>query len=1442
MTTISFGDDYQGTQVGINYGSINYQYAQKENKERDTDRGFLRSLSFPEMLDRRDNIAPCHTDTCRWILDLDDFKNWKIQSRGLLWIKGKPGAGKSTLMAFLYGQLSEGRELKRRPDRDGSIRLDFFFSARGTELQHTPLGMLRSLLNQLYDFDETVRPPFRRIFEDRCRQYGYGKNHWQWTQVKLEELLADAILDSAKRQQVMVFVDALDEAGAEFAQHVASYFHRLTSLADKTEAALKICISCRHYPIVGNAQAVSIVVEAHNRDDIASYIENAFVGIAAPENQEDLKNLTKHLIRQADGVFQWIHLLVPSIKRRIAERESFDEIYSWLREVPAGLEEVYVYIINHVIVEHNRKQSLLLFQWVCLSERPLNVTEMRYALATGDVQISLSQTSGSEISICPQSLESCRHFIDNDDRAETRITALSGGLAELIPTRRNNKPEKLIQVVHQSVNDFLCNKGFELLSNLITGNTSPLDDGKIILGCQATLYRSCLICVAAYAQAFEEINDSIRDPGDIAQQIAPQCNELSHYATVHLFNHAKKAARFRLGIFENEVDLLLSIMAAWISLRNHYSLQLLDLRSLRIQGGTVLLHIAASYNLVDIIESLSDRSEDIEKRDYSGNTALYLAAQEGHTAASKILCDRGASCEAKNDTGQTALSGVASQGNLELFEWLLYKGALAGVNDNKDNALRVAAEKGFTKMVRILIDTHADVNAQGGSYGNALQAATYGGHVEVIRILINAHADVNAQGGQFGNALQAAAWRGHSEVIRMLLNSQADVNAQGGSYGNALQAAAYGGHVEVFRILINAHADVNARGGQFGDTLQAAARCGRSDVVQILIDAHVDVNVQGGSYGSALQAAARGGYSRVIRMLLDAHADVNAQGGAYGNALQAAIHGRYLEVIQMLLDAHVDINIQGGRYGNSLQAAASEARIDIVRILLDNDADVNAQGGIFGNALQAAVYRGSLQKARLLLDTHANVNAQGGIYGNALQAAACMGHCEIARILLDAHVDVNAQGGKYGNALQAATVKGRTDIVRILLDADADVNAQGGKYGNSLQAAIVHGRTDIFRILLDSDADVNPQGGKYGNALEAAIVERQIGIMRILLRDARSDVSVQGGKWQSAILTVLSAGSSDDYQFHPNAGVYPPLLDGLGQNPLHIAASRSSALSMPIDTAFQSPFLAFGLETRDKLLRTPLHAAIYRGVAPSSAINLLRLGADPSILDGYGRNIVDWTQGNRYWMDRISPHCSLTLLTPHETQYLTICQSVIFSAETVLHSLPNLQWPIVQQLGHFLLSLNDEDRAIYLFRLHLYPGSGVFRIECFKCESWIYGEIFVCRKCPNVVLCSSCASPPIEGRLHTREHKLLKILSLHDKEQPSRSKSKELSLILREIIDDYSAKITFDPKKGFSSGTLLSTAQEKNTLLSSKTTFCPAIIACSFLFVIFAILARCLYF
>ena len=65
--------------------------------------------------------------------------------------------------------------------------------------------------------------------------------------------------------------------------------------------------------------------------------------------------------------------------------------------------------------------------------------------------------------------------------------------------------------------------------------------------------------------------------------------------------------------------------------------------------------------------------------------------------------------------------------------------------------------------------------------------------VKLLKLLLEKGADVNAQGGEYGNALQAASYKGHSEIVKLLLEKGADVNAQGGEYGNALQAASYKG-------------------------------------------------------------------------------------------------------------------------------------------------------------------------------------------------------------------------------------------------------------------------------------------------------------------------------------------------------------------------------------------------------------------------------------------------------------------------------------------------------------------------------------------------------------------------------------------------------------------------------------------------------------------------
>lgn len=70
----------------------------------------LASLSFPEMTQRRKSANRAFPGTCSWIQSHKLYQEWLELQCGLLWIKGNPGSGKSTIMAFLFEEMIKASE------------------------------------------------------------------------------------------------------------------------------------------------------------------------------------------------------------------------------------------------------------------------------------------------------------------------------------------------------------------------------------------------------------------------------------------------------------------------------------------------------------------------------------------------------------------------------------------------------------------------------------------------------------------------------------------------------------------------------------------------------------------------------------------------------------------------------------------------------------------------------------------------------------------------------------------------------------------------------------------------------------------------------------------------------------------------------------------------------------------------------------------------------------------------------------------------------------------------------------------------------------------------------------------------------------------------------------------------------------------------------------
>lgn len=103
----------------------------------------LDALQFEQLDSRHATIKSAHAETCKWLLDKSEYLDWQdrkkvLEHNGFLWIKGKPSAGKSTLMKFAYADA--------KAKMTGLTAISFFFNARGEHLEKSTRGMYRSLL------------------------------------------------------------------------------------------------------------------------------------------------------------------------------------------------------------------------------------------------------------------------------------------------------------------------------------------------------------------------------------------------------------------------------------------------------------------------------------------------------------------------------------------------------------------------------------------------------------------------------------------------------------------------------------------------------------------------------------------------------------------------------------------------------------------------------------------------------------------------------------------------------------------------------------------------------------------------------------------------------------------------------------------------------------------------------------------------------------------------------------------------------------------------------------------------------------------------------------------------------------------------------------------------------------------------------------------------
>ena len=294
----------------------------------------LQSLAFIEMRHRKNNIADAAPNTCVWLSEDPQYLEWHNHRKGLLWIKGHPGVGKSTIMKYIS-------EAKR--SRGNTVFASFFFYGGGSLIQNSTLGLFRSLLHQILPQVPPQLEELTRIFKHRCETEGDFEKKWSWHERELQDFFASAITKEAKTREIRIYIDALDEAGEETATALITFFQ---SVAD----SLSVCFSCRHYPIISLKDGLEICVEDKNAEDIKTYVNRKL-------DNEYHKPIRDQVIKKSAGNFQWVRLVVLRVINLRKRGKPQKTIQMDIEQIPAELSKLYEKLLES-IAEDNIQESL----------------------------------------------------------------------------------------------------------------------------------------------------------------------------------------------------------------------------------------------------------------------------------------------------------------------------------------------------------------------------------------------------------------------------------------------------------------------------------------------------------------------------------------------------------------------------------------------------------------------------------------------------------------------------------------------------------------------------------------------------------------------------------------------------------------------------------------------------------------------------------------------------------------------------------------------------------------------------------------------------------------------------------------------------------------------------------------------------------------------------
>jgi hypothetical protein len=478
----------------------------------------LLHLHFDGMYERKSQVSDAVEGTNEWLWTHHSYLSW-VKERGVLWISGKPGSGKSVLAKSIVRRLSQeivhtsrsaGLSHPGFGEIPSMIVCDWFYSARHGTTGMSYLSMLRAILHGILSQRLDLFPRFINRYRSERRTY---PQPWNWSRSSLRSFLDLLATDNIP---ILCIVDALDESGGELdpEQSREATLSLMSNLVQ--HSSIRFIILSRDTPDISKKlkNCRGICLEQENGSDLEKIInanlesiklaakrqlldsEEEDTGSIRPRftpgrrvwrkrqrkahttsniwSEHELRafeEIRSYLLASANGVVLWVVLVTKELHHIVQSEKGFtvSQLEESTKRLPVDLRSYYRYILDNIVQSksaENLKLSQRILAWTigASSKGPVRVQELWEAMAIPEDVESAQKCTNDPIAQ--------NHLVigENWNRFKRILYEHSGPFVEVIcppetmdfyfdqesgSATRDIEPTWLVQLLHQTTKEFL---------------------------------------------------------------------------------------------------------------------------------------------------------------------------------------------------------------------------------------------------------------------------------------------------------------------------------------------------------------------------------------------------------------------------------------------------------------------------------------------------------------------------------------------------------------------------------------------------------------------------------------------------------------------------------------------------------------------------------------------------------------------------------------------------------------------------------------------------------------------------------------------------------------------------------------------------------------------------------------------------------------------------